>query len=78
MKRLVFLFFILSINIFAQFPNIRVSQPTSTDPNETSIAINPLDTNNLVAGANIRYYYYSTDGGYTWTQGNLTSPLGVW
>jgi len=78
MKRLVLLFFIISINIFAQFPNIRVSQPTSTDPNETSIAINPLDTNNLVAGANIRYYYYSTDGGYTWTQGNLTSPLGVW
>ncbi len=70
--------FLFTINLYGQFLNVRVSLPSSTDPNETSIAINPLDTNNLVAGANIRYYYYSTDGGYTWTQGNLSSPLGVW
>lgn len=75
---LLLLISLISISLFAQFPNIRVSQPSSTDPNETSIAINPLDPNNLVAGANIRYYYYSTDGGYTWIQGNLSSPLGVW
>lgn len=79
MKKIIFpLFFIFSFSLFAQFPNIRVSQPSSTDPNETSIAINPTDTSNLLAGANIRYYYYSTNGGYNWTQGNLTSPLGVW
>ncbi len=78
MRTILILICFLFSNSFAQFPNIRVSQPSSTDPNETSIAINPLDQNNLVAGANIRYYYYSTDGGYTWTQGNLTSPLGVW
>ncbi len=77
MKLFCFLF-LFTINFYGQFPNVRVSLPSSTDPNETSIAINPLDTNNLVAGANIRYYYYSTDGGYTWTQGNLSSPLGVW
>ncbi|MCX8057327.1 MAG: exo-alpha-sialidase [Ignavibacteria bacterium] len=78
MRKIFIILLLLTVNSLAQFPNIRVSQPSSTDPNETSIAINPLDTNNLVAGANIRYYYYSTDGGYTWTQGNLTSPLGVW
>ena len=78
MKKLYLILLILSSTLLAQFPNIRVSQPSSTDPNETSIAINPLDTLNLVAGANIRYYYYSTNGGYNWTQGNLTSPLGVW
>ncbi|MGB9664993.1 MAG: T9SS type A sorting domain-containing protein [Ignavibacteria bacterium] len=78
MRKNFFFFFLLTANLIAQIPNIRVSQPSSTDPNETSIAINPLDSLNLVAGANIRYYYYSTNGGYTWTQGNLTSPLGVW
>jgi hypothetical protein len=78
MKNFYLILLILSSTLFAQFPNIRVNQPSSTDPNETSIAINPLDSLNLVAGANIRYYYYSTDGGYTWVQGNLTSPLGVW
>ncbi|NPV12113.1 MAG: T9SS type A sorting domain-containing protein [Ignavibacteria bacterium] len=78
MKKIIFLISVIASTVFAQFPNIRVSQPSSTDPNETSIAINPLDTLNLVAGANIRYYYYSTDGGYTWFQGNLSSPLGVW
>lgn len=73
------LIFIASTNLLlAQIPNIRVSQPLSTDPNETSIAINPIDTSNLVSGANIRYYYYSNNGGYTWVQGNLSSPLGVW
>lgn len=78
MKKIFLIILLLIANLFSQFPNIRVSSLSSTDPNETSIAINPLDTLNLVAGANIRYYYYSTDGGYTWTQGNLTSPLGVW
>ncbi len=77
MKVLIFNLLLFSFSL-AQFPNIRVSSTSSTDPNETSIAINPTDTSNLVAGANIRYYYYSTNGGYTWTQGNLTSPLGVW
>lgn len=76
---IILILFLTTIsNLTAQIPNIRVSQPSSTDPNETSIAINPLDPENLVAGANIRYYYYSTNGGYNWTQGNLTSPLGVW
>lgn len=78
MTRLIYVFFLFFTLLYGQIPNIRVSSPSSTDPNETSIAINPVDTSNLVAGANIRYYYYSTDGGYTWTQGNLTSPLGVW
>jgi hypothetical protein len=78
MKKIIFLISVITSTLLAQFPNIRVSQPSSTDPNETSIAINPLDSLNLVAGANIRYYYYSTDGGYTWFQGNLSSPLGVW
>lgn len=62
----------------AQYPNIRVSTPGSNDPEEVSIAINPVNPLNLAAGANINYYYYSTNGGLNWTQGRLSSPLGVW
>ncbi len=74
----LFIFFSFIQLTNAQYPNVRVSSPSSTDPNETSIAINPIDPTNLVAGANIRYFYYSTNSGSTWTQGNMSSPLGVW
>ncbi|MGD8413888.1 MAG: sialidase family protein, partial [Candidatus Latescibacterota bacterium] len=64
----------------AQFTNVRVSDPGYVDypPEEVVISINPADPLNIAAGANVTYYYYSTDGGYTWTQGNLTSTYGVW
>jgi hypothetical protein len=63
---------------FAQYPNIRVSDPASGDPEEVTIAINPTNPLNIAAGANIAYYYYSMDGGNTWTEGELSSSLGVW
>jgi len=48
------------------------------DPEEPSIAINPRNTNELVAGANIENQYYSHDAGQTWTKQTLTSAWGVW
>ena len=63
---------------WAQYQNVRVSLPTASDPEEVSIAINPSNPSNLAAGANIDYYYYSTNGGLNWTQGRLTSTYGVW
>lgn len=63
----------------AQYQNIRVSLPTANDPEEVSIAINPTNPLNLAAGANLNYYYYSTNGGLNWSQGRLTSAsYGVW
>ena len=58
--------------------NILVSHPGNIRPQEVTICINPKDPLNVVAGSNLDYYFYSTDGGYTWTEGRLNSTLGVW
>jgi len=70
--------FVFIINLsFAQYTNIMISNVQG--PNEPSIMMNPKNTNQVVAGANIASYYYSTNGGLTWTRGVLTSSLyGVW
>jgi hypothetical protein len=69
---------ILPVTLLAQYPNILVSAPGSTNPNEVTIAINPANPLHLAGGANLRYVYRSTDGGWTWTEGLMSSSLGVW
>ncbi len=66
----------LTINSFAQFTNIQISN--TNEPTEPSIAINPNNTNILFAGANLNNYYVSLDGGLTWSENTLTSSYGVW
>src|SRR5437867_6032787 len=61
----------------AQHPNVRVSSPGSTNPEEVTIAVDPTHQLHLAAGANISYSYYSFDGGLGWTEGVLSSSLGV-
>ncbi len=81
MKKSIFLFwiFLLLINIsFSQHTNILIHYESGyNSPEEPTIVIDPLNTNNLVAGANINNYYYSTDGGYNWEKGILSSTYGV-
>jgi len=77
----IFAFIVCSffgLNIFAQYLNVRVDGPLSYSPNEVSISINPVDLNYLAAGANIDYYYSSSDGGFTWSELSMSSSLGVW
>ncbi|MEO6046040.1 MAG: FlgD immunoglobulin-like domain containing protein [Candidatus Kapaibacterium sp.] len=64
-------------SIAQQFPNVRVSSPWES-PEEVTIALNPLNPRNLLAAANLSFYAYSNDGGYTWTEQHLTSQYGVW
>ncbi len=63
--------------LHGQVPNIQVSSPGSSDPEEVTIAINPANPLNLAAAANLNYYYYSFDGGLSWTEGRLQSIYGV-
>ncbi len=62
----------------AQYQNVRVSSSTANQPEEVSIAINPTNPLNLVAGANLRYCYRSTNGGQSWIESQLTSTYGVY
>jgi hypothetical protein len=63
----------------------RANQDRSCQPqNETTIAINPLDEDNLVGGANDYRlgdaqlgFYASADGGETWTDGLVPGPSGA-
>ncbi len=74
----IFIIMCLYSTVLSQYQNVRISSPGYNTPEEVSIAINPSNPLNLAAGANINFYYYSTDGGYNWTQGTLTSKYGVW
>jgi hypothetical protein len=78
----IYLFLLLSLfcvfTTKAQYhQNIMISDVNG--PNEPSISLNPKNTDQFIVGANTSKYFYSTDGGFTWSAGTLTSPLyGVW
>jgi hypothetical protein len=78
---LIIFTFLISINAFSQYTNVTIFTPTlSSAPEEPSICINPKNTNLLVAGANINYVSYSTNGGLNWATayGLTNSQYGVW
>ncbi len=76
---LIFLIGILStIKLSAQYQNVRIDGPQSSQPEEVTIAINPLNPQILAAAANIDHYYLSTNGGINWSESHLSSMLGVW
>ncbi|MBC8487487.1 MAG: T9SS type A sorting domain-containing protein [Bacteroidetes bacterium] len=77
MKKILFvsIFGLFVSGVFAQHQNVLIS--TSNVPEEPTIYINPKNTDQIVAGANIKNYYYSHDGGYTWNGGIMASSFGV-
>jgi len=78
-KDFLFLIFILDLGfVYGQYTNVQVNNPASTDPEEVTIAINPINPNILAAGANIEYFYRSTNGGLNWSESLMSSSLGVW
>jgi len=62
---------------YGQHQNVVIG--TLREPNEPSIVINPKNPDMMMAGANLDNYYFSNDGGYTWSENRLfSSTLGVW
>jgi len=78
MKNMILIFAILLIsgNAFSQYTNVMITNTGS--PNEPAICINPKNTNQVVAGSNLNFYYYSTNSGLNWTKATLTSTYTVW
>lgn len=75
-KILLFPFLFIQFSLLAQYNVIVIDD--NDNPNEPSIEVNPYNTNEIVAGANLNSYYYSLDGGYTWIENTLTTTYGVW
>ena len=63
--------------LFGQFTNYRISS-VNQNPVEPSVAINPLNTDEVAVGAVLDYYYFSTDGGAQWKSDTLSSPYCVY
>jgi len=78
MNRLILIIFMLLIMSpsWPQFPNVFIS--VLNFPNEPSVCISPKSPNIMVAGANIKAVYYSSDYGFTWTVAEMTSSFGVY
>ena len=65
------------LNAQSSYINVMISNQNA--PEEVTICINPKNTNQVVGGANIYSYYYSSNAGFNWTRGTLTnSSWGVW
>lgn len=62
--------------LMAQHTNVLIS--ANNAPNEPSICINPKNTNELVAAANLNNVYYSHDAGASWTQTAVSCTWGIW
>ncbi len=74
---LLWLFLLPTYYLNAQQKLIKVNK-TNNDPEETSIAINPTNPLWIAASSNIKNYYYSLDGGKTWTEKTIVSENGIW
>lgn len=62
---------------FGQFQNVMISN--TNDPEEVSICINPKNTSQIVAGANINNVFVSNDAGLTWNSTIISDSInGVW
>src|SRR5688572_2645781 len=81
MKNILQLLLLFSFPVHAQFINIAVDNGATATfmfPSEPTIAVNPLNPSQLVAGANINRVYYSSDAGFSWVYDTLESTYGVY
>jgi hypothetical protein len=68
---------LLCVCLYAQQKPVKINRSDNL-PEETSIAINPLNPKQVAASSNVRNYYFSTDGGKTWNEREMSSRHGIW
>jgi hypothetical protein len=77
MKKIFIIFSFYALILKGQIPNVLISN--ELEPEEVSIAINPKNTNQVIAGANISSAYYSQDAGKSWQRTSVVcAPYGVY
>jgi hypothetical protein len=78
MKKILLIISLFSfVALQAQYLNVMIGD--EGDMNEPSIYINPKNPAEMMAGANIDNYFFSSDYGATWSGGRLiSSSYGVW
>jgi len=80
MKVFISLFILISCCLMAtsQHPNVIIGNSLGYGlPSEPAVCINPSNPDEIMVGAMVDNYYYSTNGGSNWTHGSLQSPWGV-
>jgi hypothetical protein len=71
------LFFTILLSQFTGFSqNVVIGNIGSQ--NEPSIMFDPVNPNRVVAGSNLNFSHYSSDGGVTWVTKAIKSDYGVW
>jgi len=80
MKKYIYTFVLTALlgGMLSAQPYTNVMIDGTGGPEEPSICINPKNVNQVVAGANINFFYWSTNGGFNWTKGTLTGTYQVW
>jgi len=62
----------------AQHPNVVIGHVAGSElPTEPAVVMNPSNTGEILVAGMPDNDYLSTDGGLTWTHGQLSSPFGV-
>jgi len=82
-KCCILVFFVISLlgNAQRNYKNIQippVNKFSGKDECEPSIAINPLNKDEIAAGSVLKGYHFSKDGGKTWKSTGMKSPYGVY
>jgi Secretion system C-terminal sorting domain len=75
--------FLFQSHNVTQHRNIRINDTEITsdgkrEAGEPSIWINPKSPNEIMAGSNLHFWYFSQDSGKTWETNILKSSYGVW